>query len=1155
MASPQCCANPPTLNPAGGEGKVVDSFGGIKAYISGAAECKAAVVLVSDVYGFEAPNLRKIADKVASAGYFVVVPDFLHGDPFVRENTERPIEVWIKDHGADKGFEEAKPVIAALKEKGVSSIGAAGYCWGAKVVVELAKVHEIQAAVMCHPSFVTVDDIKEVKCPIAILGAEIDRMSPPEVVKQFEQVLSSKSEIGHFVKIFPGVEHGWTVRYKDDDAAAVKSAKEALADMIDWFNKNLKVEISLRAKLHPSPGGAVHLDLGRVKPAAASTKVCVVHHLIDICTSSTSASTPASFSSSSSAQLRLITCSSIRLQRHPTTNRHRARVYAIKLWVATASPLGSQCCCPWFTLTLAVATLRGVLHSVTSPPLEFPPLHRHRAAPVSPLRVAVYASTTSRGGARIKRRWVPGNPPQLASSAPDYLVIRTGRCQPLRFKHHRRISRLPLLPLQVGGPVDPTWLPMSPFQAVGPTTLPSFSSSLSHRQHRRVFLDYTSLFSDNCVLLRQFSLYVVLAQRPSRKPSLLVSSDIGQTRCDVSSSTVRLHRLFGVIFLNDCRNRVTVIVFSASSRTLVYSTILRAHEHSTTPHACPAARLPGHQLTDFGCINHDYSTHDFIDHNPFSLLTSTTAQRARVSGEQAMASPQCCANPPTLNPVGGEGKVVDSFGGIKAYVAGAAESKAAVVLVSDVFGFEAPNLRKIADIVASSGYFVVVPDFLHGDPLVPESTEKPFQEWIKEHGPDKVFEEAKPVIAALKEKGMSSIGAAGYCWGAKVVVELAKAHEIQAAVMCHPSFVTVDDMKEVKCPIAILGAEIDRMSPPEVVKQFEQVLSSKSGIGHFVKIFPGVEHGWTVRYKNDDATAVKCAEEALADMIDWFDKNLNPAGRKPRTHGRKPVTAARAATQQRAKLSIKAASPKSWAPRCFFTRVAVSADLKVFHGKLALLGEPAGGGGEVVGDFGGQKACVAGSAGSKAAVVLISDAFGFEAPNLRKKTDKVALSGYFVVVPDFLHGNPYQPDNPNNPGIWLQEAIEEAKPVIAVLKEKGSSFIGVIAHFVKIFPGVDHGWAVRYSYDDAATVKSAEEALEDMMDWFKKYLKLLLGGYWQISLPCFERKPRRTRSLNKEITKVFCSSYCFHPFEGYHIVSRDILLFLHITQSLSFLVQ
>ena len=47
-------------------------------------------------------------------------------------------------------------------------------------------------------------------------------------------------QVGHFVKIFPGVSHGWSVRYSEDDAAAVKSAEEALADMIDWFNKNLK---------------------------------------------------------------------------------------------------------------------------------------------------------------------------------------------------------------------------------------------------------------------------------------------------------------------------------------------------------------------------------------------------------------------------------------------------------------------------------------------------------------------------------------------------------------------------------------------------------------------------------------------------------------------------------------------------------------------------------------------------------------------------------------------------------------------------------------------------------------------------------------------------------------------------------------------------
>lgn len=240
MTTSQCCDNPPALNPAGGEGKVVDSFGGLTAYVAGAADSKAAVILISDVFGFEAPNLRKVADKVASSGYFVVVPDFLHGDPYAPENADRPIQVWIQKHPQAKLFEEAKPIIASLKEQGVLTIGAAGYCWGAKGVVDLAKAREIHAAVMLHPSRIPVDDIKEVKCPIAILGAEIDQTSPPELIKEFEQVLSSNSGINHFVKIFPGVSHGWTVRYNNDDAAAIKSAEEALTDMTDWFDKYLK---------------------------------------------------------------------------------------------------------------------------------------------------------------------------------------------------------------------------------------------------------------------------------------------------------------------------------------------------------------------------------------------------------------------------------------------------------------------------------------------------------------------------------------------------------------------------------------------------------------------------------------------------------------------------------------------------------------------------------------------------------------------------------------------------------------------------------------------------------------------------------------------------------------------------------------------------
>ncbi|XP_058077825.1 endo-1,3;1,4-beta-D-glucanase-like [Magnolia sinica] len=240
MASSQCCENPHTLSSTCGQGCVED-VGGLKAYITGHSDSKLAVLLASDVFGYEAPNLRKLADKIAAAGFYVVVPDFFYGEPYETNNPNRPVLEWLKDHGTDKGTEAAKAVVAALKSKGISAIGAVGFCWGAKVVVELGKHSLINAAVLCHPALVTVDDIKEVKTHIAILLAEIDESNtPPELVKQYEEALSVKAEVGAFMKIFPGTEHGWTVRYDVDDEPAVKKAEESHQHMLDWFTKYVK---------------------------------------------------------------------------------------------------------------------------------------------------------------------------------------------------------------------------------------------------------------------------------------------------------------------------------------------------------------------------------------------------------------------------------------------------------------------------------------------------------------------------------------------------------------------------------------------------------------------------------------------------------------------------------------------------------------------------------------------------------------------------------------------------------------------------------------------------------------------------------------------------------------------------------------------------
>ncbi|KAH9330429.1 hypothetical protein KI387_002537 [Taxus chinensis] len=242
MAGPQCCESPPPKDhPFVGVGRL-EPFPDLTAYVTGSSDAKDAIILLSDIFGYEAPNLRKLADKVAAAGYFVVVPDYFSGDYFSGDPyAPNSLPDWLKNHSPEKGFEDTLKVIDLLKSRGITNIGAAGFCWGAKVVVELAKVEGIKAGVLLHPAFVTVDDIKAVvKVPIAILGAEVDMISPPELVKQFGVILSEKSELASFVHIYPGVHHGWTIRYDENDEIAVRNAEVANTKMLEWFDKYMK---------------------------------------------------------------------------------------------------------------------------------------------------------------------------------------------------------------------------------------------------------------------------------------------------------------------------------------------------------------------------------------------------------------------------------------------------------------------------------------------------------------------------------------------------------------------------------------------------------------------------------------------------------------------------------------------------------------------------------------------------------------------------------------------------------------------------------------------------------------------------------------------------------------------------------------------------
>lgn len=48
-------------------------------------------------------------------------------------------------------------------------------------------------------------------------------------------------QVDHFVKIYPGVWHGWIVGYRDDDITAVIYAQEAQQNIVDLSVKRLQI--------------------------------------------------------------------------------------------------------------------------------------------------------------------------------------------------------------------------------------------------------------------------------------------------------------------------------------------------------------------------------------------------------------------------------------------------------------------------------------------------------------------------------------------------------------------------------------------------------------------------------------------------------------------------------------------------------------------------------------------------------------------------------------------------------------------------------------------------------------------------------------------------------------------------------------------------
>lgn len=215
------------------------------------------VLLYMDAFGVR-PRLRAMADRLAEAGYTVLVPNLFH-----RHGRAPVVELpeFIDPGARPEIFGRLRPLMSALTpERAMRDAGAylrwlaecpatdggpvavTGYCMGAGLALRTAGTYpdRVAAAAGFHGGRLATDDPHSPHLAAPRITAEVylghadgDPSLPPEQIERLEKALTDAG-VRHRCEVYPGAVHGFT---QSDTASYDEAADErhwaALLDLLD----------------------------------------------------------------------------------------------------------------------------------------------------------------------------------------------------------------------------------------------------------------------------------------------------------------------------------------------------------------------------------------------------------------------------------------------------------------------------------------------------------------------------------------------------------------------------------------------------------------------------------------------------------------------------------------------------------------------------------------------------------------------------------------------------------------------------------------------------------------------------------------------------------------------------------------------------------
>lgn len=214
------------------------------------------VLLYQDAFGLR-PHLRSMADRLAEAGYTVLVPNlfYRHGRAPVFElpefiDTDARPDLWdaivpvMQSLTPELAMRDAGAYLAWLAQSPLVTdgpVGLTGYCMGARLSLLTAGTYpdRVAAAAGFHGGRLATDApesphrvAEHITAELYFGHADEDPSLPPEQIRLLEDTLT-EAGVRHRCEVYPGAHHGFT---QADTAAYHREGDErhwaALLDLL-----------------------------------------------------------------------------------------------------------------------------------------------------------------------------------------------------------------------------------------------------------------------------------------------------------------------------------------------------------------------------------------------------------------------------------------------------------------------------------------------------------------------------------------------------------------------------------------------------------------------------------------------------------------------------------------------------------------------------------------------------------------------------------------------------------------------------------------------------------------------------------------------------------------------------------------------------------